>query len=132
MDLEQKEAIELEVRRHLNKEESTYRSYLQSHFKQLTWGVGILFAAAGIVFTYLFGNTLDNLQTRVDKEVDSKMLAYSIDKKVRAELVEKIGAVIETQAKSPEVEKILATSIETISRRVVSDVADDELRVLIQ
>ncbi|WP_028862584.1 hypothetical protein [Psychromonas aquimarina] len=123
-----KDQVELEVRRVLASEETKYRDFLQSHFKQLTWAVGIIFTAAGIVFSFLFGNSMDKLEKRMDSLVDAKMLEYSIDKKVRNELISKIQDSVQQQATSPEIVKTIKELVTKVSEEIGSDFADDALR----
>ncbi len=128
MEPNEKDKIELEVRRVLNSGEIKYRDFLQSHFKQLTWAIGIIFTAAGIVFSFLFGNTIDKLEKRIDNQVDAKMLQYSIDKKVRDQLVDQIQASIQNQASSPEVIETIRASVDKVSKEVGADFVDNQLR----
>jgi len=132
MDNETKDKIELEVRRILTSEEVKYRDFLQSHFKTLTWGIGIIIAVSGLVFTFLLGDSIDKLEKRIDSQVDLKMIQYSVDRKVREQLIENIRDAVKEQANSQAVINDIKENVVSLSKDAVSDVADDELREIIK
>lgn len=72
--MEDKEQIELEVRRLLAEEIETHRNFLQSQFKNMTWGLGILFAVGAAIFVYLFGKSVDDSTQKLVSTVDSKVI----------------------------------------------------------
>jgi hypothetical protein len=49
--MNEKEELELEVRRILASEVEGHRTFLQTQFRNLTWAIGILFTVGAIIFT---------------------------------------------------------------------------------
>lgn len=74
----EEEKLELKVRQILSAEVENHRNFLQSQFKYLTWGLGVLLASGTIVFTYLFGKSIDESKEQLVTTIDSKVVEYRI------------------------------------------------------
>ncbi len=67
----EEQELELKVRRILATEVEQHRSFLQTQFKYLTWGIGVLLASGALVFTFLFGKSIDETKEQLIFSIDS-------------------------------------------------------------
>ncbi|MEE9339611.1 MAG: hypothetical protein V3U87_16170 [Methylococcaceae bacterium] len=78
--------LELSVRRILAEEVNKHREFLQIQFKYLVWSIGIMLAAGAIVFTYLFGDSIETTKVRLIEQIDTKVVEYRIVESLKKRL----------------------------------------------
>lgn len=88
------EQLELKVRRILASEVEQHRNFLQTQFKYLTWTIGVLLTAGAIIFSYLFGKSIDESKEQLVSTIDSKVVDYRIVESFKDRLEEFIGIAV--------------------------------------
>lgn len=113
--LDDREKLELEVRRILASEVEGYRKYLQSQFRTLTWGVGTLFTVGAILLYFFLGNKFDDSKEQLISTVDSKMIDYRIVEAFRRRLNE----VIEITLNNKETMKVIDEKVDESAKAAI-------------
>ena len=124
--MEDKEKLELEVRRILASEVEGYRSHLQSQFRTLTWGVGILFTIGAILLYFFLGDKLDESKAQLVRTVDSKMIDYRIVDSFKNRLEE----VIQITLRNEDTRNIIDAKIDESAKAAI-DRKIDEVRQMV-
>lgn len=134
MDKDIKNAIEIEIRKIFDQEDLTlsrqmadqieyHRKFLQTQFKFLTWGVGILFVFATGAFAFLFGKSYDSIKDKIIQEVDQKVIEYRIVDDFKKRLDEQLRLAVENPQLTEEIYSILSKKI----TQHVSNVASNQV-----
>ena len=105
---------ELEVRKNIADEIASYRNFLQSQFRTITWGVGILFAVAGIVFVFLFGKSYESANSQIVQEVDSKVIEYRIVEAYKERLEAQVSIILESDKTKSSIEQSVENSVSSV------------------
>lgn len=123
----EEEKLELKVRQILSAEVENHRTFLQSQFKYLTWGLGILLAFGAIVFTYLFGKSIDESKEQLITTIDSKLVEYRIVDSFKRALEQHIQIAVTNAVENKDtIQKVDNLVGETANKYVISVAADIE------
>lgn len=132
--MEDKEKLELEVRRVLSSEAEGYRIFLQSQFRYLMWGVGILFLAGAAIFTYLFGDSIEKSKEQLISTIDARIIDYRIVESFKKRLQESIDIAVDQAVDHEETRKNIDDQVEesakTAYRRVASNIEDTIIEIV--
>lgn len=127
--------VELQVRRILAEEVEQHRNFLQSQFKYLTWGIGVLLASGALIFTFLFGKSIDDSKDQLISTIDSKVVEYRIVQSFKNSLEEHIKIAVMNAAESQDtitkIDDIIGQTTDQYVK-VVSDRIEKQLRDLIK
>lgn len=108
---ESKQLIELEVRRVIDNRESDHQSYLQSSFKHLIWALGIIISATGICFYFLVGDSIEQLNQRIEQQIKKETISYQINQKVITEVIEQVANAVQNQVNADMTTELIETEI---------------------
>ncbi len=120
-----KEELELEVRRILASEVEGHRTFLQSQFRNLTWGVGILFTVGAIIFTFLLGKSIAESKATLVSTIDTKVVDYRIVESFKNRLEEFINIAVEKAVIDDKTKLKIATEIDSTTKEAVAKVEAD-------
>lgn len=130
---ESKQLIELEVRRVIDNRESDHQSYLQSSFKHLVWALGIIITATGICFYFLVGDSIEQLNQRIEQQIKKETISYQINQKVITEVIEQVGNAVENQVNDDITTEAIETEIvKQVANAVGNQVNSDTTIELIE
>ncbi len=133
--MENKEELELEVRRILASEVEGHRSFLQSQFRNLTWGIGILFTVGAIIFSFLFGRSIDESREHLISTIDTKVVDYRIVESFKKKLEEFISIAVERAIDEEKTKEKIAVYIAAATKKAVEQAkkeAEDSLKESIE
>ena len=134
MDEKLKNDVELEVRRVLSEEMQQHRDFLQTQFKNITWGVGVVFIVAVSAFFFLFGRSLEKTEEKIIREVDQKVIEYRIVEAYKKRLEAQINTFVEgevfTQRIDSKVSKIAETQVNDNISDELNKIVTRELKIL--
>ena len=138
MDKEMKELVELEVRRLLSEGEleirkniaeeiSGHRAFLQGQFKTITWGIGILFAAAGAIFIFLFGKSYESSREQLIQEVDSKVIEYRIVDLYKDRLEAQVELIVDGEETRSKIEENIKNAVSVYVTENVDSIVEERV-----
>lgn len=121
--MDQDKEVELMVRKVVAQEIGTHREFLQSQFKHIIWVIGIVIGSGAIIFTFIFGRTIDSTKEDVTKQIQSSIVEY----RIATELKEKVNEMADAAALNA-VEKVLETDeTQTKINKSVRDQFDNKV-----
>jgi hypothetical protein len=120
-----KEELELEVRRILANEVEGHRNFLQSQFRNLTWGLGILFTVASIIFVFIFGKSIDESKATLISTIDSKVVDYRIVESFKDKLNEFINIAVEGAVDDDNTTKKINLKVNELAKNSLLSVTTD-------
>ncbi|MCG8424475.1 MAG: hypothetical protein MJE77_41815 [Proteobacteria bacterium] len=123
--MEKNEELELEVRRILATEVESHRAFLQSQFRNLTWGIGILFTVGAIIFTFLFGKSIDESKEQLVSTIDAKVVDYRIVESFKKRLDEFIKIAVDSAVNDEKTRKKIDEQLDLSTKNAVSRAAND-------
>lgn len=130
--MEDKDLIELEVRRLLAAEVESHRTYLQSQFKNLTWGVAILFTVAAAIVTFFFGKSFNESKEQLISTVDSKVIEYRLVESFKDKLDEYVLTSVENKLDEASTQQKIDGLVESATSSAVNSVQSELERTLIE
>ncbi len=116
--------IELQVRRLISEEVEQYRTFLQSQFKYLTWGIGVLLAAGALIFTYLFGKSIDESKEQLISTIDAKVVEYRLVQSFKNSLEEHIKIAVTNAVESKDTLQTVDNLVGETTNQYMAKVAD--------
>jgi hypothetical protein len=119
------EQIELKVRRILASEIEQHRSFLQSQFKFLTWGIGVLLASGAIIFSYLFGKSIDDSKEQLVSTIDSKVVDYRIVESFKERLEQFIEIAVTGAVEAEGTKNRINVLVNESTTRYVQETAEE-------
>ncbi len=117
---------ELFLRRALSEEVGKYREFLQNQFKFMAWGIGTIFAAGAIVFSYILGKSIKDSEDTLTRQVDSKVIEYRLVQKFKDRLDEHIQIAIEKAIDREDTQTAINKKLE----HAVHNLLDSQLKQL--
>jgi hypothetical protein len=123
--MNEKEELELEVRRILASEVEGHRTFLQAQFRNLTWAIGILFTVGAIIFTFLFGKSIDESKDQLISTIDAKVVDYRIVESFKKKLEEYINIAVDKAVVDDATKKKIDTQISESTKSAVAKVETD-------
>ena len=127
MTEDQRREVELEVRRVLDSESRTFREELQSQFRHIIWGLGLVGAAAAGVFYFLIGNSAREAEARLVREVDQRVMEYKIVDSLRSKLVDLMGLVLEGDNFKEKIDEVVEERSAAVVPQAVADAMSEQL-----
>lgn len=119
------EELELKVRRILSAEVEQHRSFLQTQFKYLTWGIGVIIAAGAIIFTYLFGKSIDESKEQLVSTIDSKVVDYRIVESFQNRLQEFIEIAVQNAVEADSTQKKIDAVVDASTDKYIRGVSEE-------
>jgi len=123
--MDEKEAEQI-VRKVLSEEVSEHRIFLGQQFKQITWGIGILFTVAAALFAYILGKSIDDAEVKVVQTIDDKVFEYRIAKDLKTKVNEHVRIAVansvENQSTNQQIEGLIKTKTESVVNQVKNDI----------
>ena len=119
--MENKEKLELEVRRILSSEAEGYRIFLQSQFRYLIWGIGILFLAGAAIFAYFFGDSIEKSKEQLISTIDARVIDYRIVESFKKRLKESIDIAVNNAVDHKETRKNIDNKVEESANAAYND-----------
>jgi hypothetical protein len=123
--MESEKEIELAVRKMVAQEIGGHRQFLQTQFKHMTWGIGIIFASAAIAFTFILGKSITESKDKLVQEVDSKVVEYRINESLKRRVSEFVSIAVENAVNSPEIRQQINSLVGTQTDDFVKSVSGD-------
>jgi hypothetical protein len=129
-ELEIRRQVESEIARY-GTEAQAYRSHLETVFRNVLYGMGILGALAAILFTYFFSKTSSDIANQAKAQIDERVLDYKVKEEVR----ERLKVVIEQETTAPAVidtirkriDELAKAAVATNAKGTISDAIKQEL-----
>ena len=122
--MEEKE-IERVVRQVLSEEVSEHRAFLGQQFKQITWGVGVLFTIAAASFVFLLGRSFDEAELRVVQTIDEKVFEYRIAEDLKRKVNEHVAIAMANNVDSDSTISQIDTLVKNKAEIVTKNLKDD-------
>ncbi len=113
--MEDQEKLELEVRRVLASEVEGYRNHLQSQFRILTWGIGIILTIGALLLYFFLGNTFKDSKEQLIRNIDSKMIDYRIVENFK----KRLEGVIEVTLDNENSKKIIDSKVDKSAKEAI-------------
>lgn len=114
-ELEIRRQVELEMTRYAT-EVQAYRGHLETVFRNILYGMGVLGALAAILFTYFFNKTSSDLAAQAKAQIDERVLDYKIKEDVRNRLT----LMIEQEVIAPGVVEKVRRRIDELAKTAVA------------
>lgn len=124
--MEDQEKLELEVRRILASEVEGYRNHLQSQFRTLTWGVGLLLTVGAVLLYFFLGSKFNDSTEQLIRTVDRKMIDYRIVENFRDRLNEEI----ELMLKNEKTQKIIDGKVDESAKAAIDRKISEVERII--
>ena len=123
--MESKEEIELQVHRVVAEQIGEHRAFLQTQFRHLTWGVGVIFSAAAIVFIFILGKSFTESKEQLVREVDKSVVEYRINENLKARVSEYVAAAVGTEVSSIRTQSEIELKIDESTKLFVDSFSTD-------
>ncbi len=132
MDNSEDNNTELLVRRILSKELSTYREFLEKQTKLILWGLSLLVATAAGLGVFLFGKSYSDIEAKMQRTVDQKVIEYRIDQNLKDKLNERVTIILDqpefVKKLSNEVERQTSLFMTQEADKIISQKISDEMK----
>ncbi len=96
LDNEVLSAVELEVRRLYAADEGKFRTHLETHFRLLTWALGIFVAVVVGAAAWIFGKDYTALRKHTEDRISSALYLAAVDGKIQDALNKRLTLQLES------------------------------------
>lgn len=135
MDPQDRDAIELEVRRVLatqeielrklwSEEAIGFREFLQRQFRYITFGVSTFALVGAALFVWFFSDSVERTHKQLEATIDAKIIEYRIVESLK----EKVDQFVEIAAGSDKTSELIAEEVKKSATVIVNDLAKDQIR----
>ena len=135
MDSQDRDAIELEVRRVLATQEielrklwsaeaAGFREFLQRQFRYITFGVSAFALVGAGLFVWFFSDSVERTQKQLEATVDAKVIEYRIVESLK----NRVSQFVEIAASNEKTRQKIHEEIKNIATIIVDDIAEDKIR----
>lgn len=123
--MDDKEKLELEIRRVLAQEVEQHRSFLQANFKMVTWGVGVLFVAGSVIFGFLLGKSFNDSQETLISTIDAKVLDYRIVESFQKRLDTLIDSSVTKAIEAEDTKNAISAQVQVSTNATIEDLTNN-------
>ena len=110
--MSQEKEVELAVRKAIAQEIITHREFLQSQFKHTIWVIGLVIASGAVIFTFLFGRTIDKTKEELTAQIENTVIEYRIAEDLKSRVNEYVNTAVRNNVSSDETQKKINDSVQ--------------------
>ena len=119
MQEQDKNEVELHIRRILAQEAGEYREFLQRQFRFITWSIGVLLVVGGGLTTYFLGDSYQSTKEKMINEIDAKVMEYRIVDAQKKKIDFLLKNAVAKELKEPSTTKTINALIGSESKKIV-------------